>query len=50
MGGKTTIYPPHPLFAKGRKIVIFRGENLLYSHFSVYPGKGENGYGGKMAL
>jgi hypothetical protein len=39
-----------PLFAKGGKWL----ENLLYSHFSTYPGKGEvavfRGVDGKMAL
>jgi hypothetical protein len=45
LGGKTTIkpFPPPPICQGGRNgyIAIFPGENLLYSHFSAYPGKGE---------
>jgi hypothetical protein len=43
--GKNYYIAIFPLFAMGG--------NLLYSHFSAYPGKGENGYifpGEKMAM
>ena len=35
--------PPPPICQGGRNgyIAIFPGGNLLYSHFSAYPGKGE---------
>jgi hypothetical protein len=36
-------HSPPPICQGGRNgyIAIFPGENLLYSHFSAYPGKGE---------
>ena len=51
-GGKNyyiAIPPPPPLFSKGRKMVSC-GENLLYSHFPAYPGKGGKWLWRKMAL
>ena len=43
--GKNYYIAP-PICQEGKQW-LFRGENLLYSHFSAYPGKGERG---KMAM
>ena len=42
-GGKNYYIAISPLFTYGGDIAIFPEENLLYSHFPAYPGKGENG-------
>ena len=41
--GKTTIEPFLPYLPRGEKWLYshFSGGDLLYSHFSAYPGKGE---------
>ena len=46
-GGKNYYIAIFPLFAKGDGVPGWVGGDLLYSHFSAYPGKGGNGYGEK---
>jgi len=51
-GGKNyymyiAIFPPICQGGKNGYIAIYPGGNLLYSHFSAYPGKGDKWLWGK---